>query len=80
MPPVELILRGAYAYHIHQYLKFFPKENMLLINSNDLKTKPGAVMQIVQEFMDVPVVIDDNSFTIDEEFHTLCVRGNGQEA
>ena len=79
VPTVELILRGAYAYHIHQYLKFFPRENMLLVNSNDLKTKPGAVMQTVQEFMDVPVVIDDSSFTTDEEFHTLCVRGTCKE-
>ena len=74
-PPVSLILQGVYAYHIHQYLKFFPKENMLLINSNELKTKPGAVMEKVQQFMGVPVVIDDDSFTVDEEFHTLCVRG-----
>ena len=73
--PVEIITRGAYAYHIQQYLKWFPRDNMLIINSNDLKYDPVEVLRITQEFMGVPVAVDAKNFVVDEETGHFCILG-----
>jgi len=64
--PVEIITRGAYAYHIQRYLKWFPRDNMLIINSNDLKYDPVEVLRLTQEFMGVPIAVDAKNFVVDE--------------
>lgn len=73
--PVEIIIRGAYAYHIEQYLKWFPRENMLIINSNDLKYDPVEVLRVTQEFIGVPVAVDAKNFVIDDETGRFCILG-----
>ena len=73
--PVEIITRGAYAYHIQQYLKWFPRHNMLIINSNDLKYDPVEVLRLTQEFMGVPVAVDAKNFVLDEETGHFCILG-----
>lgn len=73
--PVEIITRGAYAYHIQQYLKWFPRDQMLIINSNDLKYDPVEVLRLTQEFMGVPVAVDAKNFVVDEETGHFCILG-----
>ena len=54
--PVQVIVRGAYAYYLEQYKKFFPRENMLVLNSDVLKTEPWKVVIKTQKFFDQPSV------------------------
>jgi hypothetical protein len=73
--PVEIITRGAYAFHIQQYLKWFDRDQMLIINSNDLKYDPVEVLRITQEFIGVPVAVDAKNFVVDEETGHFCILG-----
>lgn len=73
--PVEIIARGAYGYYIQQYLKWFPRENILILNSNHLKHDPVYVLKQVQEFSGVPVAVDAKNFVIDEETGHFCILG-----
>ena len=74
-PPIEMLTRGAYAYYVHQYLKWFKREQILILNSNDLKYQPAQVLKQVQEFMGVPVAVDEKNFIMDEESGHYCIIG-----
>ena len=73
--PVEIITRGAYAFHIQQYLKWFDRDQMLIINSNDLKYDPVEVLRVTQEFIGVPIAVDAKNFVVDEETGHFCILG-----
>ena len=74
-PPIEMLTRGAYAYYVHQYLKWFDREQILILNSNDLKYQPAEILKQVQEFMGVPVAVDEKNFIMDEESGHYCIIG-----
>jgi hypothetical protein len=52
--------RGIYYEQIIRYLKYFPSKNMLILNSEELFTKPHETLRRVFEFIDI-----DNKFTIE---------------
>lgn len=74
-PPIEILTRGAYAYYVHQYLKWFKREQILILNSNDLKYQPAQVLKQVQQFMGVPLAVDEKNFIMDEESGHFCIIG-----
>ena len=74
-PPIEMLTRGAYAYYVHQYLKWFKREQILILNSNDLKYQPAQILKQVQEFMGVPLAVDEKNFIMDEESGHYCIIG-----
>ena len=78
-PPIEMLTRGAYAYYVHQYLKWFKREQILILNSNDLKYQPAQVLKQVQEFMGVPLAVDEKNFIMDEESGHYCIIGKNQK-
>ena len=53
---VDLILlqRGFYAEHLKQWLKFFPKEQFLILISEDFFKKPQEAMDKIYAFLDLP--------------------------
>ena len=73
--PVEIITRGAYAFHIQQYLKWFDRDQMLIINSSNLKYDPVEVLRVTQEFIGVPIAVDAKNFVVDEETGRFCILG-----
>ncbi len=46
--------RGIYADQILNWLKFFPKEQMLILKSEDLYTNPAATFNTTLEFLNLP--------------------------
>jgi len=43
--------RGFYVEQVERYLKYFPRENMLFLDFNALKTKPGFVINKCYDFL-----------------------------
>jgi hypothetical protein len=46
--------RGIYADQLSNWLKFFPKEQMLILKSEDLYTNPAATFNTTLEFLNLP--------------------------
>lgn len=50
----DYIWRGMFAKQLEECLKWFPKEQLLVLEQNELKKSPVATLQRVQEFIGVP--------------------------
>lgn len=48
------LTRGIYADQLPAWMKLFPKEQILIIKSEDLYTNPSATVNTVLEFLDLP--------------------------
>ena len=73
--PVQVIVRGAYAYYLEQYRKFFPRENMLVLNSDELKVEPWKTVIKTQQFFDVQVTVTEKNFIKNETTGQFCFVG-----
>ena len=73
--PVQVIVRGAYAYYLEQYKKFFPRENMLVLNSDVLKTEPWKVVIKTQKFFGVKVTVTEENFIWNGTTGHFCFIG-----
>jgi hypothetical protein len=47
-------LRGCYAEQIERYQRFFPKEQLLIVKSEDLFERPQHTLDEVLEFLELP--------------------------
>ena len=41
---MEIVFRGAYAYYLQHYLKWFKRDQILILNANLLKTNPAKLL------------------------------------
>lgn len=73
--PVQVIVRGAYAYYLEQYRKFFPRENMLVLNSDDLKVAPWKAVMKTQKFFEVQVTVTEKNFIKNQTTGQFCYIG-----
>jgi hypothetical protein len=53
------LLRGIYADQLEVWMRLFPKEQMLILKSEDFYREPGATCLRVQEFLGLPTVQND---------------------
>jgi hypothetical protein len=73
--PQQLITRGCYGYYLNRWFDIFPRENIMVLSSSDLLTEPGRVLQKVQEFVGVQVVVDEKNFVWDKGSEHYCIIG-----
>ena len=64
--PANFITRGVYGYHIRHWLKFFPRNQLLLLNEYDLRENPWLVLEDIQKFANVDQVLNKRSFVKNE--------------
>ncbi|CAH1778447.1 unnamed protein product [Owenia fusiformis] len=67
------IIRGIYINHILGYYKHFLRENILLLDSADLKVNPASVLQKVEKFLDIPSYFNNGLFYMNDMFNMSCV-------
>lgn len=63
--------RGLYAVHIERFLQFFPRERMLFLLHEDLRTAPDRTVKACVHFLDLPDVPNLTSGTIPENVTRL---------
>ncbi len=51
---LSLLKKGIYIEQIKEWQKYFPKEQMLILKSEDLFSEPNQVYQEVLDFLDIP--------------------------
>lgn len=52
--PNKILTKGLYVYQLQRWMKFFSKEQFLILRTEDLSEDPAAVMKQVFEFLDLP--------------------------
>ena len=77
--PPSIILRGAYAYFLEHYRKYFPRENMLVLNTDDLKKEPARLTIETQKFLGVPVTVDERNFVFNQTSGQYCTIGEAPD-
>ena len=50
----NLLRYGLYVYLLEKWMKFFPREQFLILRNEDLSQEPAAIMSQVFEFLEVP--------------------------
>ena len=73
--PQQLITRGAYGYYLNRWFELFPRENILITSATDLINDPAMVVKKIQEFVGVPIAVDEKNFVWDQETEHYCVIG-----
>merc|ERR1712062_142461 len=72
--PVHILVDGFYAVYLKHWLNFYQKENLLVIDGNELYTNPGDIMLQVQEFVGLETVIKKEHFLFNEERGMYCLN------
>jgi hypothetical protein len=50
----RILLRGLYVYDLQRWMDYFPKEQLLILKTEDLAAEPGKVMHDVFNFLEIP--------------------------
>jgi hypothetical protein len=48
------LIRGLYAYQLERYYHFFGKKQVMIVQSEDLKTQPEIVLNQITDFLELP--------------------------
>uniref|UniRef100_A0A7S0G0N9 Sulfotransferase domain-containing protein n=1 Tax=Rhodosorus marinus TaxID=101924 RepID=A0A7S0G0N9_9RHOD len=64
----DYLYRGLYAYHIDECWRWFPKEQLLVVENEEVKSEPDAVMQKILRHAGLPPVDAGNDEDAWKEF------------
>ena len=67
-PEASIISNGLYWVHIKEWLDVgFKKEQMMIINGEELITNPAKIILEAQDFMNLDPIIKEENFVFDKE-------------
>ena len=67
-PEASIISNGLYWVHIKEWLDVgFKKEQMMIINGEELITNPAKIILEAQDFMNLDPIIKKENFVFDKE-------------
>ena len=70
----KFLLRGIYSFHFSRWIKLFPRESFLIIDGDLLITQPWVVMEKVQAFANLPILLKREHFVINNETGFYCLK------
>ena len=70
----DLVLRGLYYTHLQNWLKYFPKDQILLIDGHEFIRDPSVAMEKLQTFLNLTLVIKKEHFVEDIREGYYCLR------
>lgn len=53
--PLSYLIPGIYLKYVQKWLSFFPKEQLLILSSEELFSQPEKTMQQIYDFLELPV-------------------------
>ncbi|KAH9503172.1 Bifunctional heparan sulfate N-deacetylase/N-sulfotransferase 2 [Bulinus truncatus] len=69
---------GMYAVHLSRWLQYFPPEQIILIDSDQLDRDPATVLDTIQKFVHVEPILDYTSkLEYNEEKKFFCLKDTG---
>jgi [heparan sulfate]-glucosamine 3-sulfotransferase 5 len=72
----ELINPGRYIIHYKRWLKYFPKEQILVLNGDNLLKKPYEEVKMVEKFLNSSSYIQSQNFVYDKKKGFFCIKKN----
>ena len=64
---------GIYSIYLKNWLRYFPREQIHIVNGDNLIRDPGAELVKVQRFLNIEVLIDRNDFVFHSLKHFYCL-------
>ncbi|CAH1796185.1 unnamed protein product [Owenia fusiformis] len=68
------IYRGHYATYFKRYLEVFPREQILVVSTDELKRDPITVIKKFETFLNLPKIVNDNMLYVDEASKQFCIK------
>ena len=65
---------GIYIRHLKNWLKYFPLQQILILNGEKLITDPYSVLQIVEKYLNLKPLIKPGNFVFDKNKGFMCIR------
>ncbi|CAH1780765.1 unnamed protein product [Owenia fusiformis] len=70
----EILQRGIYIRYLRDYLKHFSMNQILIIETQNLKSRPAETLKKVEEFLKIPPFFTEDQFYINPKTNTSCVH------
>ena len=68
---MEIVFRGAYAYYLQHYLKWFNRDQILILNANLLKTNPAKLLIETQGKLNDNIHVGDGCWRRTKNFTNI---------
>ena len=72
----DVVSHGLYIVNYKYWLKFFPKEQFLIVNGENFVTNPYEEVKKVEKFLDLEPFIQKNHFVYDTKKGFFCFNKN----
>lgn len=72
----EIISPGKYIISYKQWLKFFPKEQILVLDGENFIIKPFEELQKIEIFLNLTPYIQEENFVFDNNKGFFCINDN----
>ena len=76
----NILLNGIYAIYLHHWYKVFDRNQILILNGQDLMENPARIMKQVQNFVGIKEVLTQEDFIFHEDKGFYCIKGDGRES
>ena len=80
MENVPFLVRSMYGKQMENWLKYFNLDQFLIIESDELKYHPAAVMTKVEDFLGLGHYITPEMFVLNKEKGYYCIKSNLTES
>nr|XP_039261366.1 heparan sulfate glucosamine 3-O-sulfotransferase 1-like isoform X1 [Styela clava] len=71
---LTILNTGIYSVYLKNWLKYFPLEQIHIINGEDLLTDPVKVVQDTQKFLGLEIKVDERDIVFDKAKGYHCIR------
>ena len=58
----DVLLRGIYSFHLKRWFKIFPKDDILIVDGDQIVTEPWLVLKKSQNFANLPIKTTKENF------------------
>lgn len=70
---------SMYHLHLHRWLEVFPREQILIVNGDQLIEDPLSQLQRIETFLGIPHRISNNNFYFNETKGFYCLRNDSSD-
>ena len=72
-------MQSVYDEPLSRYLKYFTRDNLLIIESRELVNNPAHVLFKVETFLGLKHIIDERDFVYNEQKRFYCIRSDHEQ-
>lgn len=73
------LVTSMYHLHLHRWLEVFPREQILIVNGDQLIEDPLSQLQRIETFLGIPHRITNNNFYFNETKGFYCLRNDSSD-